>query len=288
MEMKTTLVEREALDGSKRIERNRELKVGLMVGDRLRLRIANDANGQRVPAIDAPRKADGKLLYEEHLEYKVIEIGEWLGLLNTKTNVVESWGSDEKVLSSLARPSIDHIFLEFVKRSLYLNALVVPGETAEEVNLNDRFAVYMEGNEPVTEMRAVQSVFGNQPFNVITEAKDRILQFIRGDRVITDSEYILMRSIAVFAARHPFDVIHKMNLENVEPIVRKDDDSEVRIAKEAYHFVAMLGQLLGQVHTEKEMFEVFVKGYQFEATHEGEASPALNVLRSIREIAYVD
>ncbi len=65
-------------------------------------------------AAEAERK-NGKLLYEEHLEYKVIELAEWLCLLNTKTNVVGSVGSDNKILDSLNQPYIDHIFMEFVK-----------------------------------------------------------------------------------------------------------------------------------------------------------------------------
>lgn len=285
MEMKTTHVERDGLDGEKRIERNRELKVGLMVGDRLRVRIANDAKGKRVPAYNAQRK-DGKLLYEEHVEYKVIELADWLCLLNTKTNVVEAWGSDNKLLDSLSMPYIDHIFLEFVKRSLYLNAKVVPGDTEEQINLNDRFAVYPEGNEPMTEMRVVQSVFGKHPFDVLSKAKTHVMRFITGDRVITNEEYLILRSIAVFAKREPFEVMHTMNTNNVAPEFNPHDDNEVRIAKEAYHFIALLGSWLGQIHNEREMFEVFLHGYEYELNNT-DTSQAMDVLRGIREIAYV-
>ncbi len=140
----------------------------------------------------------------------------------------------------------------------------------------------------MTEMRAIQTVFGKHPFDVLSKAKERIMSFIEGNRVISNDEYLILRQIGIFAKRDPFEMMHTMNTKNIAPIVADTDENEIRIAKEAYHFVALMSTWLGQIHDEKEVFEVFLRGYKYELDEENGSHYAMDILRGIREVAYVD
>lgn len=117
------------------------LNVRLMRGDRFEVVYALDASGTKVEAKTAGRHSNNTLHYSVRKEYKLIELGAWLVLLDMHTNEAATWGSNQTILDFLARPEIERVTVDFVRRTFYAKEAVITGDHRKAVQDNEDFAV---------------------------------------------------------------------------------------------------------------------------------------------------
>lgn len=121
------------------IPREDEMKIAIMRGDRFTVKYLLDNRNNRVVRSQDPHSL--QLNNYETVEYKVIELGSWMALLNMKTNECETWGSPGKISEFLSGELIDSVKADFVRRTVMFDETELKGRSDKEMNDNARFAV---------------------------------------------------------------------------------------------------------------------------------------------------